>query len=46
MDVSIRQTHHRGACYLCGKTGHFVHECSNQKAQIRAVLHTMTGEER
>ena len=46
MDISIGQAHHRGVCYLYGKTGHFVHECLNQKAQIRAVLHAMTGEER
>ena len=46
MDVSIGQAHYKGACYLYGKTGHFAYECSNQKVQIRAVLHTMTSEER
>ena len=46
MDVSIGQACCRGVCYLCGKTGHFIHECSNQKAQIKAVLRAITGEER
>ena len=46
MDVSIGQACYRGVYYLCGKTGHFVHSCSNQKAQIRAVLCAITGEER
>ena len=46
MDISIGQAHYRGVCYLYGKTGHFARECSNQKAQIRAVLHAMTSEER
>ena len=46
MDVSIRQAHYRGACYLYSKTRHFACECPNQKAQIRAVLHTITGEEK
>ena len=46
MDVSIRQACRRGACYLCGKTGHFVHKCLNQKAQIRAVLYAMTSKKR
>ena len=46
MDVSIGQAHHKGACYLYGKTRHFACECLNQKAQIRAVLHTMTGKKR
>ena len=46
MDVFIGQAHCRGACYLYGKTGHFACKYPNQKAQIRAVLHTMTGEEK
>ena len=46
IDISIGQAHHREACYLCGKTRHFAHECPNQKAQIRAVPYTMTGEEK
>ena len=46
MDVFIGQAHYRGACYLCGKTGHFACECPNQKAQIRAVLYAITNEER
>ena len=46
MDISIGQACCKGVYYLYSKTGHFAHECPNQKAQIRAVLHTMTGEER
>ena len=46
MDVSIGQARRRKVCYLCGKTGHFAHKCSNQKAQIRAVLCAITGKER
>ena len=46
MNVSIRQAHHRGACYLYGKTRHFAREYPNQKAQIRTVLYAMTGKER
>ena len=46
MDVFIGQAHCREVCYLCSKTGHFVCKCPNQKAQIRAVLHIITGEER
>ena len=46
IDVSIGQAHYRGACYLRGKTGHFICECPNQKTQIRAVLYAITGEER
>ena len=46
MDVSIGQAHCRGVCYLYSKTRHFVCECPNQKAQIKAVLHAITGEER
>ena len=32
INVSIGQAYYRGACYSCGKTGHFVCECSDQKA--------------
>ena len=46
MDIFIRQVHHRGVCYLYSKTGHFACKCSNQKAQIRAVLHTITSEKK
>ena len=46
IDISIRYTYCRGACYLCDKTRHFVCKCPNQKTQIRAVLHVMTSEER
>ena len=46
MDISIGQAHCRGACYLYSKTRHFVCKYPNQKAQIRAVLHAMTSEER
>ena len=46
IDIFIRQAYCKGVYYLCGKTGHFTCKCSNQKAQIRAVLRVMTGEER
>ena len=46
MDIFIGQAHCREVYYLYGKTGHFTHKCPNQKAQIRAVLHAMTSEER
>ena len=46
MDISIRQACHRGAYYLYSKTEHFVYKYLNQKVQIRAVLYTMTSEER
>ena len=46
MDISIRQTCCKGVYYLYSKTGHFAHECPNQKAQIRAVFHAITSEKR
>ena len=46
MDISIGQAHYKEVCYLCGKTRHFVRECPNQKAQIRAAFCTITGKER
>ena len=46
MNISIGQACRRRVYYLYGKTGHFACECPNQKAQIRAVLCAMTGEER
>ena len=46
MDISIGQACCRGAYYLYSKTGYFAYECFNQKAQIRAVLYAITGEER
>ena len=46
MNVSIRQAYCKEACYLYGKTKYFAYECFNQKAQIRAVLCTMTSKER
>ena len=46
MNISIGQAYCKGVYYLCGKTGHFACKCPNQKAYIRVVLYTMTGEER
>ena len=46
IDIFIGQACCRGVYYLYSKTGHFACECPNQKEQIRAVSHTMTGEER
>ena len=46
MDVSIGQAYYREACYLYSKTGHFACECFNQKAQIKAVLYTMTNKKK
>ena len=46
MNIFIGQACCREVCYLCGKTGHFTHECPNQKAQIKVVLCAITSEER
>ena len=46
MNVSIEQTHHRGAYYLYSKTKHSTCKCFNQKAQIRVVLYTITSKKR
>ena len=46
MDISIKQVCHREACYLYSKTGCFIYKCPNQKAQIRAVLYTITDKKR
>ena len=46
MDVFIGQAYCKKVYYLYGKTRHFIYKCPNQKAQIRAVLYTITSEER
>ena len=46
MDVSVDNARRSGACYLCAKKGHMARVCPERSMRIRAVLESMTTDDR
>lgn len=46
MDISLDEARKRGACFLCGETGHISRNCPRRQTKVRQVIRALSPTER